>query len=43
LFDKDGDGTITEKELATVMKSLGHNPSDAELRNMISEIDVDGK
>ena len=32
LFDKDGDGTITTKELQTVMRSLGQNPTESELQ-----------
>ncbi|GAB1609565.1 calmodulin, striated muscle [Argonauta hians] len=42
LFDKDGDGAITTKELGTVMRSLGQNPSESELQDMINEVDVDG-
>ncbi|EFJ32870.1 hypothetical protein SELMODRAFT_83841 [Selaginella moellendorffii] len=42
LFDKDGDGCITTSELAVVMRSLGQNPSEQELREMIEEVDVDG-
>ncbi|CAL9124399.1 unnamed protein product [Musa acuminata var. zebrina] len=42
LFDKDGDGCITLEELGTVIKSLGQNPSEEELHEMIREVDSDG-
>ncbi|KAF2295351.1 hypothetical protein GH714_032640 [Hevea brasiliensis] len=41
LFDKDGDGCITKKELRTVMRSLGQNPTEAKLQN-INEVDANG-
>jgi len=41
LFDKDGDGTITLKELSSVLNSLGQNPSEEELVGMIREVDQD--
>uniref|UniRef100_A0A8C7BW62 EF-hand domain-containing protein n=1 Tax=Neovison vison TaxID=452646 RepID=A0A8C7BW62_NEOVI len=41
-FDKDGDRTVTAKELGTVMRSLGQNPTEAELQDMINEVDADG-
>ena len=45
LFDKDGDGTttITTKELGTVMRSLGQNPTEVESQDMINEVDADGR
>jgi calmodulin len=41
LFDKNNDGEITSKELGTVMRSLGQNPSESELQDMINEVDTD--
>lgn len=42
LFDKNGDGTISSSELGTIMRSLGQNPTENELQDMINEVDVDG-
>jgi len=42
LFDKDKDGTITTNELGTIMRNMGHNPTEDELNNMVGEIDLDG-
>jgi Ca2+-binding EF-hand superfamily protein len=42
IFDRNNDGCITREELGTVMKSLGHQPSDNELQDMVNEVDVDG-
>lgn len=42
ILDRDGDGTITTNELYTVMKALGLNPTEEDLRDMIKEVDSDG-
>ncbi|XP_037505746.1 calmodulin-A-like [Rhipicephalus sanguineus] len=42
LFDKDGNGAFGTKELGTVMRALGYNPTEAKLKDMIAEVDIDG-
>ena len=43
VFDKNNDGMITNEELAVVLRSLGKNPSEDELKEIISEVDIDGQ
>ena len=38
LFDRDGDGTIDADELGTVMRSMGHQPTEEEVEDMIREV-----
>ena len=42
LFDMDGDGKISTKELGTLVRSLGINPSEQDVRLMIREVDFNG-
>uniref|UniRef100_F1LEX0 Calmodulin-like protein n=1 Tax=Ascaris suum TaxID=6253 RepID=F1LEX0_ASCSU len=42
MFDKDGNGTISTKELGIAMRSLGQNPTEQEILEMINEVDIDG-
>ncbi|KAK6620642.1 hypothetical protein RUM43_010937 [Polyplax serrata] len=42
LFDKDGDGSITQEELGRVMRSLGQFAREEELQEMLKEVDIDG-
>jgi Ca2+-binding EF-hand superfamily protein len=41
IFDTDGGGTIDTQELGSAMRSLGQNPSQSELEDMILAVDVD--
>ena len=42
LFDKDGDGNISEKELGVVMSGLGKHLADDELHEMFVTADYSG-
>ncbi|XP_062557052.1 calmodulin-A-like [Armigeres subalbatus] len=41
LFDTNADGVITASELGTVLRSLGKNVSDAEVEELLKEVNVD--
>ena len=42
VFDRDGDGLISEEELRLTMTNLGEALTEAEVRHMIAEADQDG-
>ena len=42
LFDKDGSGSIDSQELGVVLRSLGQQPTENELKEMIADADADG-
>lgn len=43
MFDTDGGGDISTKELGQVMRMLGQNPTREELDEIIEEVDEDGE
>ena len=42
LFCRDGGSYIVTTDLGTVMRSLGQNPTEAEVQDMVNEVDIDG-
>ena len=42
MFDKAGTGYITTKELGNLMRTLGQNPTEEELQDIINDVDFDG-
>jgi calmodulin len=43
LYDKDSDGAISPKVLGSVMRTLGQNPTEDELKALINEFDCEGQ
>ena len=41
-FDKDGGGSIDSAELRNLLRSVGQDPTEVELRRMIDSVDADG-
>merc|ERR1712106_684613 len=41
LFDKDKSGFICSKELGDILRTLGRNPTEKELYEIMAEVDVD--
>ena len=42
VFDKDGNGFISRSELRQVLEKMGEKISEAEIDDMIDEVDSDG-
>ncbi len=42
LFDKDNSGSISFREIYTVLRSLGQDPEDDDITEMIEALDKDG-
>ena len=43
VFDVDGDGTLPTRYLGIVIRSLGKNPTDDEVAELIKETDTEGR
>ena len=41
-MNKDGSGTISTKELLQVMRSIGQNPTEDEILELVMESDLNG-
>jgi calmodulin len=41
-YDDDRDGKITGSEIGPLLRCLGQNPSEAEIHDMLDEVDLEG-
>ena len=41
-FDSSGEGSIDTHQLRKVLRFIGQNPTEAELQDMVNEVDKDG-
>ena len=42
LFDTNGNGSISARELGTILRTIGQDPTEAELQDLINDRDADG-
>ncbi|KAL4224886.1 hypothetical protein ACF0H5_015582 [Mactra antiquata] len=42
IYDRDGDGTMSTRELGSAMRTMGYRPTDNELTDILNEVDTDG-
>ncbi|CAF1220031.1 unnamed protein product [Adineta ricciae] len=42
VLDRDGDGSISNSEIHSLMNSLGYSPSHEDISSVISKVDIDG-
>jgi Ca2+-binding EF-hand superfamily protein len=42
LFDSNSEGSIGMRELGTILRCFGTNPTEGELKDIIAEVDLDG-
>ena len=42
LFDRDNDGAIMSKEVICVLRSVGYNPTEIEVKDLLDIYDAEG-
>ena len=43
LFDKRGDGKVDSAQLGEILRSLGLNPTEADVKKVLKEVDPSGR